>query len=97
MWGDGRDWLADAGGAELPDDDVLHAEICAPGFKENANQQILLELKDKIRDRLGHSTDGGDAWALTFAAPVRTDKRRSKARPTMARGGYDPLRHGRRR
>lgn len=95
MWGDGRDWLADAGGAELPDDDVLHSEICAPGFKENANQQIVLEAKEKIRQRLGHSTDGGDAWALTFAAPVRGDRKNRRPRQKRAIDTYDPLKRGR--
>ena len=31
----------------------------------------MLEDKDDIRKRIGRSTDGGDAAALTFAAPVR--------------------------
>jgi hypothetical protein len=70
MWGELRDWLADPGGASLPDDDVLDGELTAPGYKYNANQQVLLEDKDSIRARLGSSTDGGDALALTFAAPV---------------------------
>ncbi len=70
MWGELRDWLADPGGASLPDDDVLDAELTAPGYKYNANQQVVLEDKETIRARLGSSTDGGDALALTFAAPV---------------------------
>ncbi len=70
MWGELRDWLADPGGASVPDDDVLDAELTAPGYKYNANQQVVLEDKDSIRARLGSSTDGGDALALTFAAPV---------------------------
>ena len=71
MWGEMRDWLADAGGAQIPDDDVLESELTAPGFKYNANQQIVLEDKQSIRTRIGTSTDGGDALALTFAHPVR--------------------------
>lgn len=72
MWGELRAWLGDAGGAQIPDDDVLHAELTAPGFKTNSNNQTLLEDKDKIRQRLGFSTDGGDAAALTFGGPVKT-------------------------
>ncbi len=70
MWGELRDWLADPGGASLPDDDVLDGELTAPGYKYNANQQVVLEDKESIRARIGSSTDGGDALALTFAAPV---------------------------
>ena len=87
MWGDLRDWLADAGGADVPDDDALHAEMCAPGYFYNANQQIVLEPKDKIRARLGFSPDGGDAAALTFAERVR---RAPRVLPQRAESAYDP-------
>ena len=49
----------------------MHAQLCAPTARRNANEQIVLEAKDKIKERLGFSPDGGDALALTFAAPVR--------------------------
>jgi len=75
IWGGLRDWLADPGGAELPDDPLLHSHLCAPGFQINSNQQIVLEAKDRIKARLGLSPDAGDALALTFAEPVRRDRR----------------------
>jgi len=78
IWGALRDWLADPGGAELPDDPLLHSHLCAPGFQINSNQQLLLEAKDRIKARLGLSPDAGDALALTFAEPVRR-ARRSRA------------------
>ena len=83
MWGELRRWLADPGGAELPDDDVLHAELTAPGWTTNFNGQIVLEDKDRIRARLGFSPDGGDAAALTFAEPVRRPED-SEGAPTHA-------------
>jgi hypothetical protein len=86
MWGELRDWLADPGGAAIPDDDVLESELTAPGYKYNANQQVVLEDKDSIRARLGSSTDGGDALALTFAEPVRP--KISQPRPAKAQSGY---------
>ena len=70
IWGALRDWLADPGGADIPDDDELHTHIVAPGFKLNSNDQVVLEDKKKIRERLQLSPDGGDALALTFAEPV---------------------------
>jgi hypothetical protein len=95
MWGEMRDWLGDAGGAEIPGDAVLQAELIAPGFKYNANQQIILEDKDKIRERLGFSTDGGDALALTFAEPVRPKGMMGRPLPAQANAAYNPQRWGR--
>lgn len=71
MWGRIKEWLEAPGGADLPDDDGLHADICAPGVKYDSSSRTLLEAKDDIRRRLGMSPDGGDALALTFAEPVR--------------------------
>lgn len=88
IWGALRDWLADPGGAELPDDPLLHSHLCAPGFAINSNQQILLEAKERIKARLGLSPDAGDALALTFAEPVRRERR---AAPERSDTAYDPL------
>jgi len=82
MWGEMRAWLADPGGAQIPDDDALESELCAPGYRYNANQQVLLEDKESIRARIGSSTDGGDALALTFAQPVRPPAPRPSAAKT---------------
>ena len=50
--------------------------IVAPGFKLNSNDQMVLEAKEKIRTRLGLSSDGGDALTLTltFAEPVLSQR-----------------------
>ncbi len=76
MWGELRDWLADPAGVDIPDDDTLHTDLCAPiwgkgATRFNSNQQIVLEPKDHIKERVGFSPDGGDAAALTFAFPVQ--------------------------
>jgi hypothetical protein len=71
MWGGLRDWLMEPGGVAIPDDDELHAHICAPGAIYTSSQAIRLEAKERIRERLGFSPDAADALALTFAAPVR--------------------------
>ena len=75
MWGELRDWMDDSAGLDIPDDDTLHTDLCAPiwgagATRFNSNQQIVLEPKDRIKSRLGCSPDGGDAAALTFAQPV---------------------------
>ncbi len=85
MWGELRDWLDDPAGVDIPDDDTLHTDLCAPiwgkgATRFNSNQQIVLEPKDHIKERVGFSPDGGDAAALTFAFPVHNppDRRRDR-------------------
>jgi hypothetical protein len=72
MWMRSKDWLTDEGGADLPDDDALHADAVAPGYRYDARQFLVLESKEDIRKRGLRSPDGWDAVALTFAAPVRS-------------------------
>jgi hypothetical protein len=71
MWMRSKDWLIDDGGADVPDDDALHADAVAPSYKYDARQFLQLEKKEDIRKRGLRSPDGWDAVALTFAAPVR--------------------------
>lgn len=76
MWGELRDWLDDPAGVDIPDDDSIHSQFCAPiwgkgATKYNSNGQILLEPKAAIKARLSFSPDAGDAAGLTFAEPVQ--------------------------
>lgn len=75
MWDAMRDWLNDPAGVDLPDSDALHADLCAPVWgsgatRHKSNNELVIEPKDKIRERLGNSPDLGDALALTFAVPI---------------------------
>lgn len=75
MWDLLRDWFNEPAGVQIPDDDVLHADLTAPVWGSKAtrwksNNELQLEGKDEIRARLGSSPDLGDAAALTFAIPV---------------------------
>lgn len=75
MWDAMRDWFADPAGVQIPDNDGLHADVCAPAWgagqtRHKSNNELVIEPKDKIRERLGNSPDLGDALALTFAVPV---------------------------
>ena len=85
MWGEMRNWIADPAGVDIPDEDSLHTQLCAPVWGKGAtrydsNSRILLEPKEHIKERLGFSPDGGDALALTFAMPV-TPRRSAIAYP----------------
>lgn len=75
MWDALRDWFNDPAGVQIPDDDSLQADLTAPAWGTGAtryrsNNELILEEKEKIRDRLGFSPDLGDAAALTFAEPI---------------------------
>ena len=70
MWEASRDWLTQPGGADIPDQDALQADACAPGYGYDADQRLVLESKARMAARGVRSPDGWDAVALTFAAPV---------------------------
>lgn len=70
MWGEMAEWLADMITPSIPDDDGLHADITAPGYRHSSNGQIKLDSKETIKKELGKSPDAGDALALTFALPI---------------------------
>ncbi|MEM6682601.1 MAG: hypothetical protein AAF607_10190 [Pseudomonadota bacterium] len=75
MWDTMRDWFTDPAGVSVPNDDQLHIELTAPVWDKGAtrhtsNGALLIEDKQHIKDRIGHSPDMADALALTFAYPV---------------------------
>ncbi|MCH7928913.1 MAG: hypothetical protein IIA01_00210 [Proteobacteria bacterium] len=75
MWDLLREWFEDPAGVDIPDNDGLHSELCAPVWGRGATRydssgRIILEAKEHIKERLGSSPDGADAAALTFAFPV---------------------------
>lgn len=75
MWDIKRDWYDAPGGVQVPDDDVFHADETSAVWgsgatRHSSSNELTLESKDKIRERLGFSPDLGDAAALTFAVPV---------------------------
>jgi len=74
MWDLMRVWFEDKAGVQIPDDDGVQGDLCAPVWHHegkqrtrfNSNGQLILESKDHIKERLKHSPDIGDAGALTF-------------------------------
>ena len=63
-----RDWLT-SGGA-LPKNAELKTELSTVEYKFNPSGRIILEPKEKLKERTGKSPDLADALALTFARPV---------------------------
>lgn len=70
MWDNARQWLSDDLGAKLPVDDELLSELCCVQKSYDSKGRLLLESKDLLKKRLGHSPDKADAFVLTFAEPV---------------------------
>lgn len=89
MYGLLSQWLDSPGGVQIPDDDDLHADLCAPGYSYDSNGAMKLEKKEDIKKRIGRSTDLADALALTFAEPVRSAYNEA---PRQADSNYDYFR-----
>jgi hypothetical protein len=94
MWCKMRDWLK-AGGA-IPHDEDFIRELATPVFWHNNKDEVVLEPKDSIKERLPDygSPDIADAACLTWAADVATatdvfeDRLRRKPK---SGGDYDPF------
>lgn len=95
MWDGIRQWLMAGGGLDLSPENaqLARAELTAPMYSFDAAGRIRLEAKEEIRKRLDHSTDLGDALALTFAFPVSPDEGLAGGRPPRKRRRpeYDPF------
>lgn len=85
MWLASRQWLEDAGGADIPDLDSLQADATSPGYGYDLQQKLVLESKERIKARGGQSPDEWDAVALTFAEPVGDTKKKPRDRPSANR------------
>ncbi len=68
MWTETRNYLKDGG--SLPDDVDLKTELSAVEYSITEQGRMKLESKEKIKEKIGRSTDGADSLALTFAHPV---------------------------
>lgn len=79
IWQEMQLWLTDESlPAQIPDDDEMQADLCASPYSWDAKERRVLWAKDRIKKEYGFSPDFGDAAALTFAEPVRTDKTKKK-------------------
>jgi len=74
MWGEGKEWLDDDAGVDLPDSDTLQADLTGPSYSYDSATRLRLEKKEDMKKRGIRSPDEGDAWALTFAFPVNINE-----------------------
>lgn len=68
LWFRLRAWLRDGGA--LPPDEKLLAELVAPTFNYDSKGRVLVEPKDKVKQRLRRSPDRADALALAIRSPA---------------------------
>lgn len=98
MWDTMRDWFETEGGVQIPDDDNLHIDLTSAVWGPRAtrystNNALIMEKKDYIKERIGHSPDLGDAAALTHAVPLAPTMLSAQTAPAKRhvrrkRGGY---------
>lgn len=74
MYGESRQWL-EAWPCHITNTDIqaadqLQAELCSVGYTHTNNQALLMEKKEKLKERGLPSPDMADAFVLTFAFPV---------------------------
>lgn len=90
MWDRMKEWLIRG---SIPSDPRLETDLTAPGFRHDSSDKIVLEAKEKMKDRGVDSPDDADALALTFArvtgpaTPQLTD-RQMLTRDAAEWGGY---------
>lgn len=86
-----REWFNGDRPVQIPDDDSLQADLCAAVWgaaatRYNTSNELILEEKDHIKERIGASPDLGDAAALTFAIPtdgfMTSAQTEARGRPT---------------
>lgn len=63
-----KEWL-EQGGA-IPNEPALKTELSTIEYKFNPAGKIILEPKEKLKERTGKSPDLADSLVLTFARPV---------------------------
>jgi hypothetical protein len=79
IWQVLSDWITDESlPVSIPDDDEMQADLCASPYGWDSKDRKVLWSKDRIKEKYGFSPDYGDAAALTFAEPVRQDKKKKQ-------------------
>ena len=84
-----REWLI-SGGA-IPQNAELKTELSTVEYKFNPSGRILLEPKDKQKERTGRSPDLADGFVLTFARPVYIHPAAGWQEDRMCNTDYDPF------
>jgi hypothetical protein len=66
LWSMMRDWLLQESPVQLPDSDELQTDLTCLGYKYDSSDKLLIESKEKAKERGLLSPDTADALMLTF-------------------------------
>jgi phage terminase large subunit len=92
LWFGFARWLNEGG--SLPPDRKLPAELTAPSWDYDERSRKHVEKKDKLRQRLGRSTDRADACILCVHEPrggAAAQAQHEREAPEHARVDNDPI------
>lgn len=67
LWAAAKEYIDGELPVELPDNDMLHGELCNVGYKSDSSGRLQIESKDDIKKRGLPSPDCADAFCLTHA------------------------------
>jgi hypothetical protein len=86
IWNAMAEWLRQGG--VLPPSNELKADLCGPTYSFDPSNRMVLESKDRMKERGLRSTDLGDALALTFSHAVHP--RIAAHGPARVMSDYNP-------
>lgn len=86
IWDKMAQWLRQGG--VLPPSNELKADLCGPTYSFDPSNRMVLESKDRMKERGLRSTDLGDSLALTFSHDVHP--RAASFGPSKIMSEYDP-------
>lgn len=84
-----REWM-EAGGAVL-NEQTLKSELSIVEYKFTPAGKIILEPKEKVKEKIGKSPDTADSLALTFAMPVMPRGAMQSKRLSRSNTNYKPF------
>ncbi len=88
MWHHVKEWIRSGGWIE---DSATCDELTYPTYKYDPAGRMVLESKEDIKKRLGHSPDLADALCLSLAEPVGFSSKTGAYKQNNT--DYDPLAH----
>lgn len=83
-----KEWMESGGG--IPNEPTLKSELSTVSYLFTKTGKIILEPKEKLKEKIGKSPDLADSLVLTFAAPVYNPEELQR-RYDEEEETYDPL------
>jgi phage terminase large subunit len=93
MWWHGAQWVKNGG--QLPNIPELPAELTVPTYTYDQDGHLIIEPKERIKERLGRSPNYADALFQTFSQPEMANELEEKLRGRnrgQAQSDFDPYR-----